>query len=365
MTGIRTLRNTGNLNPDDTGYDLILLWGQSNMSGAGTDFSATRYDVPVDRVSQYGAAGNMAGVISAAVEPLAFHDTSPGQFGTTGMGPGFVFARWYLQGIPDNRRVLLVPSAHGGTALCTNTTPLGWRRGVGGNLYAQAITLAQQALAAAGANARITACLWVQGETDGGLAINQATYAADLDALITGLRSDLGIPDLPFILGQMVPEYLVNGTEQLINLAHLATPSRVPRTRVAPGVYAMNVGDHLHYTAAAHRVLGRRLFDAYRRVITGQPDPTPPAVPAQVTGLVATPGTTQVALSWTAVAGAGSYYVEWQPVGGGAVWTDVVSTLATSATKTGLTTGTAYNFRCRAITTGGPGLPTIVTATPL
>lgn len=362
---IRTLKNTGALDAADVGYDLILLWGQSNMSGAA-DFDVARYDLPMERISQYGAAGIYANMISAAVEPLAMHDTATGQTGTSGgMGPGSVFARWYLQSVPNNRRVLLVPSAHGGTALCVNTTPLGWRRGVSGNLYAQGVALAQAALAAAGPNSRIVAALWVQGETDGGLAVDTATYQTDLDALISGLRTDLGIPDLPFIIGQMVPEYLGNGTEQLINLAHLGESARLPRVRVGAGVYAANKTDHLHYTGAGQRILGRNLFNAYRRAITGVADPTPPAVPGQVTGLVATPGVTQVALSWTAVSGVGSYYLEYQPTGSGPGWADVVSTFNTSATQTGLTTGTSYSFRCRAVTTGGPGLvSSTVTATP-
>lgn len=93
-------------------------------------------------------------------------------------------------------------------------------------------------------------------------------------------------------------------------------------------------------------------------------------VPAQVTGLTATPGNAQVALSWSAPSNGGSaitdYLVE-QRVGAGS-WstvTDGVSTV-TSYTVTGLTNGTGYGFRVSAINAIGTGTAsTEATATPV
>lgn len=348
-----------NPNPNDIGYDLILLLGQSNMSGRGTGYDNTRWD-PIDpRIQQYGSTGTYAGVISQAVEPLAMHD-SP-----SGIGPGFVFARWYLQSVPLNRRVLLVPAAHGGTPLSSNVTPLGWRRGVSGNLYAQALAQAQAALAAAGANSRYVAALWVQGETDGDNAATGPTYQADLDALINGLRTDLGVASLPFILGQMVPDYLPVGTRAPINTVQLGTPSRITGTRVALGPFAQNLGDGNHYSAPGQRILGRRMFDAYRRAVTGTVDPAIPALPGQVTGLVAANvATTTLTLNWTAVSGAGSYYVE-QKTTAGSTWTRIGTPTTNTLAVTGLTTDTPYDFRVTAINAAGPGTTSaIVSATP-
>jgi hypothetical protein len=346
------------LKTTDVGYDLILLWGQSNMSGRGVPYDTTRYDPSDPRVAQYGASGTYAGVLSQAVEPLAMHDTP------SGIGPGSVFARWYLQSVPVNRRVLLVPSAHGGVPLSSNVT-LAWRRGVAGNLYAQAVAQAQAALAAAGANARYTAILWVQGETDGDNGTSGAAYQTDLDALIAGARADLGVPDLPFVLGQMVPEYLSTGTRAAINSVHLGTPSRNTRVRVAPGVYGNNIGDGNHYSAPGQRILGRSMFDAYQRVLTGAADPTPPAVPGQVTGLAASNVTTTgLTLTWTATAGAGAYNVQ-QKTTAGSTFVSIATTTAPTVAVSGLTTGTSYDFRVIAVSTGGPGtVSAIASATP-
>ena len=109
-----------------------LMWAMTSFCSQGKaicqgevladDF--TRYDAIDPRIFQYGNSGTYANVISQAVEPLAMHDTP------SGMGPGIVFARWYLGTIPLNRRVVLVPVAHaGGTGFNTSSvtpTPAGY-----------------------------------------------------------------------------------------------------------------------------------------------------------------------------------------------------------------------------------------------
>ena len=125
------------------------------------------------------------------------------------------------------------------------------------------------------------------------------------------------------------------------------------------------------------------------------------AVPGAPTNVTATPGNAQVSLTWTAPTSNGgtavtSYIVEFRPTGG--IWTTFVpggsgsggggavtsalrlaSITSTSTTVTGLTNGTAYEFRVSAINAVGtgtgssvatattfavPGAPTNVTTTP-
>ncbi len=91
--------------------------------------------------------------------------------------------------------------------------------------------------------------------------------------------------------------------------------------------------------------------------------------PGQVTGLGATPGNGQAVLAWTAPANGGSaitdYVVEFRTGAAAfAVFSDGVST-ATGATVTGLTNGTAYDFRVSAVNAVGPGaVSATVSATP-
>lgn len=335
------------VDPTDVGYDLILLLGQSNMAGWAVDGDAVRYDVTDPRVAQYGSAGTYAGVISQAVEPLAMHDTT-----TPGVGPGLHFARWYLHTVPANRRVLLIPAAHGGTPLSSIAT-LGWRRGVSGNLYAQALTQTQNALVAAGAHARITAALWVQGEADGDANVSGSTYQADLDALITGLRADLSLPNLPFVIGQMVPDYLGFGTRAAIDAVQAATPNRIGYVGYAPGPTGKNRGDSNHYNAAGYRVLARSMFNAYLSALTSGATPTLTNVTAPTISGSTTTGQTLTASNGTWSTTPDSYSYQWKRAGsaisGATAATYVLQvadegqaiTVTVTASKSGYTSGTA------------------------
>jgi titin len=89
--------------------------------------------------------------------------------------------------------------------------------------------------------------------------------------------------------------------------------------------------------------------------VTATPQPIAPSAP---TNLVATPGDSQVVLSWSASSGATSYQI----YSGGTLLT---TTAATSYTVTGLTNGTAYSFTIIALNGGGASpASTAVSATP-
>ena len=76
---------------------------------------------------------------------------------------------------------------------------------------------------------------------------------------------------------------------------------------------------------------------------------TPPATP---TGLSATAGTGQVALSWTAASGATGYNVKRATTSGGP-YTTVANLSATGYTDTGLANGTTYYYVVSALNNGG------------
>ena len=95
-------------------------------------------------------------------------------------------------------------------------------------------------------------------------------------------------------------------------------------------------------------------------------NPTP-TVPGAPTGLTATPGNTQVSLSWTAPASNGGspitdYVIQYRT---GAnpftTFADGVST-TTGATVTGLTNGVSYDFQVSAVNSVGTSLPSSTTS---
>src|SRR3984957_8549988 len=69
----------------------------------------------------------------------------------------------------------------------------------------------------------------------------------------------------------------------------------------------------------------------------------PPQAPSAPVGLQAVAANAQVALSWSATAGATSYHVKRSTTSGGP-YTQVSASASTSFTDTGLTNGTAYFY---------------------
>ena len=342
------LPSTVSVNVNDAGYDLIILAGQSNMSGAGIPYSAAT-DPSDSRIWQYASSGTYANQVIIASEPLAMSTA-------TGIGPGLGFARWYVSGIKPNRRVLLVPVAVGGTPLVT-TTPPTWNSTVSGSLYSTMISQTQAALTAAGANARIVACLWVQGETDAINSVTATDYRTALDALVTKLRTDLSSSALPFIVGQMVPDHLprIFQTRTEINGVQAAIGSRLSKTSFATGPFGQSQADTLHYTAAGQRTLARNMFDAYRRIVNGTADTALPSVPGQPTGVTVSANVVATyTVSWTAVTGAAAYYIDHSATSGGTYTLGATST-GTSATVARLTNGTSEYVRVRAMNAAGAG----------
>jgi hypothetical protein len=268
-TAITAATNTGGgstyipaVNATDTGYDVVLLLGQSNMQGGDPTAPVPLVDITHPRVFTYARVGTNSGKVVQAADPLQH----PATGSNGGVGPGMSFARWYADTAPGNRRVLLVPAAYSGAGFFNGNDAARWNPyadfssgNTANSLYEGAITQVQAALTAAGPNSRVAAVLWAQGEAD----INTAatTYRTYLESLIDGLRDRLALPQLPFVIGGMVPEY-VTGTNGAINGVHAATPTRKPYTAFAQGPTGyLYTGDTfgLHYTQAGQREQGRRL----------------------------------------------------------------------------------------------------------
>lgn len=270
---VKTINNTapdagGNVNVSaaftPSGYDIILLAGQSNMAGWSTTGTSEFTDPThplIDQVDCYGSNGDL-GVIKPATRTMDFRS------GVAGISPGLTFARWYIAtGLNAGRKVLLVPAAANNTALVELNAGAWNPNYVGTNLYTQSIDRVEDGLAVAGS--QLVAILWVQGESDAVDGRTGAEYEAVLDDLIAGYRAAIpGASQVPFIIGQMVPDYL-NAPRLEIDAVQAATPGRVAWTGYAPGPFGLVQGDGNHYSAAGHRELGRRMFEAYQRTMVG------------------------------------------------------------------------------------------------
>jgi hypothetical protein len=221
--------------------DIYLLMGQSNMVGRDTSTLAGQVDDP--RILAFTAENEWV----VAREPI-----TP-QVGNiaVGMGPGISFAG-AMRKADAGRAVGLVGCAVGGTPL---------RRWVkGGDLYEAAVARAKRAAAAG----TIRGVLWHQGESDADAQANAETYKARLTQMFKDLRTDLNLPELPIVVGQ-VGDFLPVEKHPYVETVRAALrgmPEALPRVGYADAKGLTDKGDALHFTAASQVTFGTRYAEA-------------------------------------------------------------------------------------------------------
>ena len=236
----------------DTALQVFLLAGQSNMAGRG---AVEARDSIVDlRVLRLGPDMRWA----PAVDPL--HWDKPA---IVGVGPGRSFGLALAARHPTGR-IGLVPAAVGGSPIsswepgavdpATRTRP-----------YDDAMARVRAAL---GDGGRVRGILWHQGESDA-TAERSVVYAAKLRALIERFRSDLGDPDLPFVIGQLgeFPGRPWSADMRRVDSVHRAIAASTPNVAFVSTQGLRDKGDAVHFDAAAARELGARYAAAYAAMV--------------------------------------------------------------------------------------------------
>lgn len=220
---------------------IYLLMGQSNMVGRDTSDMLGQAEDP--RIVTLDSAGSWV----VARDPIhaKTSDKEPG------VGPGISFAREMLVVSPA-LKIGLVPTAVGGTEL---------RRWVkGGDLYEHAVARAR----VAAQTSVIRGVLWHQGESDAKTHADASNYGERLTQMFKDLRQDLGQPDLPIIVGE-IGDFLSPArfpAADTVAEALRRMPEALPRVGFADSAGLAHIGDHLHFTSASARELGRRYAHA-------------------------------------------------------------------------------------------------------
>lgn len=349
-TGTRTVADNRPLvngtvvvSSDDVGYDVILCAGQSNMVGYGNTIDPN-IDIADPRIMQWPSTGPYVGQVIPANDPLYSHQ------GQIGLGHAMTFAREYVRHIPENRQVLLVPTAHGATPFSNPDNLNGYwdhtQTGAGPNLAIFSVNQVLDVLAL-DPNNRYVGALWHQGEADATRNQSTAQYVAYWDEWDSYLRTAIpGASDKPHVLGQMLPEGIdISPAKQLINAAHIATPGR----RVLTGFWYGQRGGPVagsddHYDSIPNRVNGRSAYKAWvfaKQNISG----TPPVVIPTVT-LAQTGAGTAVA-TWEWPGGRVTSFTTQVSINGAAFTTVTPNDLTLTRTLTGLTTNQTVVFRVR------------------
>jgi Carbohydrate esterase, sialic acid-specific acetylesterase len=108
--------------------------------------------------------------------------------------------------------------------------------------------------------ARIRGVIWLQGEANANPEELQQ-HAGRLRSMIESLRSDLALPELPFIactIGEMKAAPLLTNLKAM-NEVQLALPKNVPHTAcVDSRDLKTHIGDAVHFDTAAQNEIGKR-----------------------------------------------------------------------------------------------------------
>jgi hypothetical protein len=221
-------------------FHVFLLLGQSNMAGYPKALPEDRTEEPRIKVLGYdscSATGRQPDKWATAVPPL--HECWNGA-----IGPGDYFAKTLLAALPAGDTIGLVPCAISGEKIETFMKTTGTK-------YDWIVSRAKLAQQAGGA---IEGILFHQGESNNG----ESTWPGKVKTLVTDLKTDLGLSDIPFLAGELLYTGSCAGHNTLIN----QLPGVVPNSYVISAngllVDPADTQWNLHFGHEAQVTLGKR-----------------------------------------------------------------------------------------------------------
>lgn len=236
----------------------IIVAGQSNTcSGAGDVILPP--DFARKRMSQLGRNNDNLNEL-----PLSFYNVQHFSPYTNRASFASMFCYYYYDLLksqnPDaDIQLLLIPSGAGGSGWSDSQYPYNsWRTDA--NYFKDLVTRIKWAK---NAGYQIDAFLWHQGETDASYVT--PNYKDILINFIQSMRDHVGNPNLPFVLGQMVPAWVAADPSRVpYQVVIDSVPTQVPYTYTVSGnSLTSNYQDLIHYSAAAHYELGKRYYDGF------------------------------------------------------------------------------------------------------
>jgi len=261
--------------------DVYLLIGQSNMVGSSEagakDVSPGGSDERNERIRQLNVTPN-TGVI----------------FGEKEDGPGLSFAKAALTGTTQS--IYLVPAAWGASGFCQAIKDeLAWNASrtnnaalAGTSLLERALTRLRMTLSATDGVFR--AILWHQGGADSNDQACADSYADNLKRMVERLRREAAQDSrgasargsnapIPFIVATQSKGKDNRGdfsdwssTKRQVDAVHRGVSGLLPfadwvnNDDLVPPAYPCGSGSCVHFGAAANREVGRRYYDALKRI---------------------------------------------------------------------------------------------------
>ena len=252
---------------------LVLLAGQSNMSGRGyltendvsklPGITALRWDkvwIPAvdpfnyDRINQLG--------LNDSEDPFEENALDVNNQRRCGVGPGRTFAKLMQEKFPG-AEIGLIPVAVGGTPIAA-WMPGGADKYSDRHPYDDALAMARYAMQFG----KIEVILWHQGESDA--KFKTPDYKEKLITVINNFRRDLGLEHVPVILGEIghfldEKRFAVKEYNEYIRQA----AAELSLAGVVSAAELTDRGDRVHFNTTSQYELGKRYFKEYCR-LTGQ-----------------------------------------------------------------------------------------------
>ncbi|MGN6627868.1 MAG: sialate O-acetylesterase [Tepidisphaeraceae bacterium] len=268
-------------------FDVFILIGQSNMDGRGQakdlvgpleKYSRPQSDVKID----YSCSDLRGPALSSAGwQPLSPGWSVPANRGgpdfklpsqTFGLEVGF--GRAIADAMPGHH-VALIKFSEGGTNL-----RIDWNPDIRHRLWDQSRAFIHQALqdlTAHGDTYAIDGIIWHQGESDASLPPGH--YAPMLASFITRLRADLGMPDLPFVVGEVFDNHHRDNVRQgQRDVTHM-----LPHVYFASSAGLVTRDRGTHFNAASQIEMGQRLAAAFLNKTPATQPVTPSTAPSDAT----------------------------------------------------------------------------------
>ena len=226
--------------------DSILMLGQSNMAGRGDLGEVKPIRNPMCYMLRMGRWQPMCEPVNP--DRAIFE----GRY-RSGVSLAASFADGYAKHFA--RPIGLIPCADGGTNISQ------WQPGELN--YDHAVMQAKLAMR----TSRLVAILWHQGESDCQSDEDVAAYKQRFIRMVTQLRQDLGMPELPVILGEISHKigesWKTQGREQRMNEILNQLAREVPHCAIASSKDLTVKADGIHFDSASCRAFGDRYFQAY------------------------------------------------------------------------------------------------------
>ena len=244
---------------------VYLLGGQSNMAGAGA-----ANDLPPELQEPQTDVLIYPGYYHNVYQGGSWEYLQPNLRNIYFFGPEVTFGRAIADAQPGEN-IALIKYSLGATNLWEEWRSPNTGRGPAGPQYVAFMNTVTDALVSLEANyePEIMGMIWMQGESDCSIESRALAYEQNLTYFIESVRWHVGVPNLPFVIGQIseAPVWIYG---DIVRQAQLNVSETVPYTSVF-STSDLTMCDPYHYDAAGQITLGSRFAAAMPTI----PEPEP------------------------------------------------------------------------------------------